>query len=67
MALSTCGKCGGRFFEVAENEPSGGNFKVMFIQCRSCGNVVGVTDFWNTAALLENLAKRLGVGDIFKS
>ena len=33
----------------------------MFIQCRSCGGVVGVTDYHNTASLLERLAKALSV------
>jgi len=61
MALSTCVKCGHHVFEVSEVEPNGSNFKLMFVQCSSCGGVVGVTDYYNTYATLEKLADRLGV------
>jgi hypothetical protein len=31
-----------------------------FVQCASCGAVVGVTDYFTTAYLLESLAKKMG-------
>lgn len=61
MAQSTCPKCGNSGFELVENTPKGAAFKFMFIQCSSCGCVVGVTDYHNTASLLERIAKALGV------
>jgi predicted nucleic-acid-binding Zn-ribbon protein len=61
MALSTCVKCGHHFFEVSEAEPNGSQFKLMFVQCASCGGVVGVTEYYNAGAMLEKLAKKLGV------
>jgi excinuclease UvrABC ATPase subunit len=61
MAYSKCIKCDSTFFEVREAEPRGSNFKMMFIQCASCGGVVGVADYFNTYAILEKLASKLGV------
>jgi predicted nucleic-acid-binding Zn-ribbon protein len=60
MATSTCVKCGGTSFEMKVNTPSGSSYKQSFIQCSKCGGVVGVTEFFNTAALIHELAKKLG-------
>lgn len=60
MALSTCLKCGSHAFEVKEAEPTHSLFKLMFVQCSSCGSVVGVTDYFNTASLLKKIATKLG-------
>jgi predicted nucleic-acid-binding Zn-ribbon protein len=60
MALSTCVKCGGSSFEISHVSPTGSNFKLMFIQCSSCGGVVGVMDFYNIGQSLHDLAKKLG-------
>jgi predicted nucleic-acid-binding Zn-ribbon protein len=65
MALtSTCVKCGNTSFEVKEVSPNGSNFKLIFVQCASCGGVVGVTEYFNIGAKIEALAKKLGLGDI---
>ncbi len=63
MALSTCVKCGGTVFEVQVKEQLvlGSNFKLTFIQCASCGGVVGVMDYWNIGERLTDLAAALGV------
>lgn len=55
MAQSSCPKCGGHSFELKENAPMGSNFKVNFIQCAAltCGTVLGVMEYHNTAALLQ--------------
>lgn len=45
---------------MKEVTPSGSAFKLMFIQCRSCGCVVGSHEYHNTASLLEKLASKLG-------
>lgn len=64
MAVSTCTKCGSYAFEMVENTPNGSEFKVMFIQCSSCGGVVGVTDYYNVGGMLETLATKLKVGTL---
>src|SRR5438309_6972481 len=33
MAISTCVKCDGHFFELKQAEPKGSSFKVYFVQC----------------------------------
>lgn len=59
MATSTCIKCGRSSFEMVENSPHGSNFKYMFVQCTSCGSVIGFTDYHNTGSQLEDLTKKL--------
>jgi predicted nucleic-acid-binding Zn-ribbon protein len=61
MAISTCVKCDGKRFEVKEASLTGSNFKYYFVQCASCGGVVGVTEFYNIGALLKKVASKLGV------
>ena len=65
MAMSRCPKCESSRFDMQEATPRGSRFKVMFIQCASCGTVVGVTDWYNTSNLLGKIAKRLGF-DLFR-
>ena len=38
----------------------GSNFSLTFIQCASCGGVVGVMDYYNIGQLLHDLANKLG-------
>lgn len=61
MAQSTCIKCGSTRFETKEVTPSDSNFILMFIQCSSCGGVVGVMDLFNIGNLIHELANNLGV------
>ena len=61
MVRSKCPKCDNTRFEVVEHSPSGSNFKLMFIQCASCGSVVGVTEYYNAGALLHKIMKKLGI------
>jgi ribosomal protein L37E len=61
MATSTCVKCGGTSFELAADKvPKGSQYKVHFVQCASCGGVVGVTDYYESSWLVQQLAKVLG-------
>lgn len=53
LNISSCGKCGGHSFKVVLQEPSGSRFKVNFVQCSSCNTPVGVLDYYNTGAQLE--------------
>jgi len=44
MAVSTCGKCGGERFELADAELPGGAARFMLVQCSDCGVAIGVFD-----------------------
>lgn len=54
MAYSKCGKCNGMYFETVEKEPTNSAYKVIFVQCSSCGTPVGVTGYYNEGQLLKN-------------
>lgn len=53
MALSTCSECKSTIFEVKENTPATSNYKLLFVQCASCGTVVGVMDYYNIGHMLH--------------
>ncbi len=59
MAFTKCIKCGGQYFEVAEHEPRGSNFKNIFVQCSSCGTPVGVMDYYNIGNLIKEQEGKL--------
>lgn len=53
--MTCCPKCENQSFEMVEAEPKNWRFKVMFVQCSSCGTVVGVMDFFNLSTLIHEL------------
>ena len=60
MAISKCPKCESTCFELkAADNISGSKVKINFIQCSLCGVVVGVTNYYNTASLLEKIANKM--------
>ena len=59
MAQSKCIKCNGITFEMVENTPLNSNFKLMFVQCQTCGTVVGVLPYENAAELVRKLTKKI--------
>jgi uncharacterized Zn finger protein len=59
MALSRCSKCGNESFEMVEVEPKNWRFKVMFVQCTSCGSVVGTMDHFNLSTLILELKEKI--------
>ena len=61
MAISKCTKCDNTNFEVKIVDPAESNFKFNFVQCTSCGGVVGVLDYWNIGELIHQLAEQLKV------
>ncbi len=62
MALSSkCPCCPSTSFESVIETPKNSNFKLQFVRCSSCRTVVGVLDYYNIGAMLEKLAKKLGV------
>lgn len=59
MATSTCAKCGHTSFEMVECGISGLRFKRDFLQCGSCGGVIGVIEADNLNARLDAIEERL--------
>lgn len=59
FSISTCAKCGGSSFKVVLQEPSGSNYKLNFVQCSSCNTPVGVLEYYNTSAQLEDQKKQI--------
>jgi hypothetical protein len=61
MAVSSCIRCGGTVFEVVDAEPKDSKFKLEFVQCASCGGVVGVMEDVNIGSYLRKLARELNI------
>ncbi|HEB36002.1 hypothetical protein LCGC14_1696520 [marine sediment metagenome] len=61
MANSICTKCDNNHFELKEVSPRDSEFILYFVQCTSCGGVIGVIDFYNIGELIHQLAKQLNV------
>jgi hypothetical protein len=61
MATSRCPKCASSSFELENFTPRNSEFKLSFVQCSSCGAVVGVLDYYNIGQLIHDLAKKLNV------
>ncbi len=63
MAISRCPKesCGNGTFEVKELKVQKSAFRLMAIQCASCGTVVSVTEYDNIGALISKIADKLGI------
>ena len=59
MAFSKCPKCDSTYFEVETKQPSKSNYKLMFVQCSSCGCVVGTMDYWNIGTKIIELEKKI--------
>jgi hypothetical protein len=57
--MSTCAKCGGSSFRIATNEPRGSRYKLNFVECGGCGSPVGVIDYFNTGAQLEEQKQQI--------
>lgn len=51
MASSSCPKCTSTSFEVREGEPRNSHYKLMFVQCSSCGTVVGTMPYYDAGVL----------------
>lgn len=60
MAYSPkCVACGNTTFELKEVSPSGSRYKLLFVQCTSCGVPVGVLDYFNIGAKIEGLEAKI--------
>lgn len=59
MAFSKCSSCNSTFFEVKSAEPKGSSYKQVFVQCSSCGCVVGVMPYYDAGVLAKDNQKEL--------
>jgi predicted nucleic-acid-binding Zn-ribbon protein len=60
MAITTCPKCPSTTFEMKEGRVNGSKYRLFFIQCSRCGAAIGVQEFFNSGALLQKIAAKLG-------
>lgn len=54
MPYSTCPKCTSTSFEVKEAEPRNSSYKLIFVQCSSCGAVVGALPYYDAGVLAKD-------------
>lgn len=62
MAATTCGQCKGSTFELVTQRPTNSQFPINFVQCASCGSVVGVLEEHNAGEVaykLEGILKKI--------
>ena len=60
MATSTCVRCEGRVFDLAEVKPMDSTCTYFFWQCVHCGSVVSVLNVWHTQTLVDEIRAKLG-------
>jgi hypothetical protein len=53
MAQSMCVACRGTIFEVRAATPQLTNVRLFFVQCASCGGVVGATEYEHIGSMLS--------------
>lgn len=56
---SKCSACNGTSFEMVETNVARCRFRLHFVQCASCGTAVGVMEYNNLGAMIEQLEKRI--------
>lgn len=59
MAIARCVKCNGTSFGTQEISPTGSNFKMIAIACNSCGGAIGVMDYFNIGAKINELEQMI--------
>lgn len=59
MASSKCLGCGSSRFEVKQAEPAQSAYKLMFVQCSSCGGVVSSVPYYDAGVLAKDNQKAL--------
>jgi phage FluMu protein Com len=58
---SKCPSCKSSSFEMVEETPTGSAFIQMFVRCSDCKTVIGLTEYQNIGALINKLAKKMGL------
>ena len=51
MALSSCPRCSSGSFEIVEANVADATYRMLFIQCSSCGCVVGTQTYFDPGFL----------------
>lgn len=59
MATSACSQCKGSTFELVSQRPANTLLSFSFVQCASCGTVVGVLEEFNISEAIYNLGSIL--------
>lgn len=59
MAFSKCGSCNSTFFEVKQAEPKDSSYKLVFVQCSSCGAVIGAMPYYDAGILAKDNQNKL--------
>ena len=58
MPYSKCIRCENKSFEVKGSSPANANYKIMFVQCRKCGCVIGTMDYLNIGTVVKSLERK---------
>lgn len=61
MATTTCPKCPSTRFEAKETKVDASNYRIIFIQCASCGAAISTTSAIHTNSLIRQLAAKLKI------
>ena len=61
MADSKCASCGNTSFELKEAKIEHCKFRFNFIQCASCGAVIGLIDYNHVPTLLNQIIAKLAI------
>jgi len=59
MATTKCARCDSTSFEAKVFEPRGSNYKLVSVQCASCGAAIGVMEYMNSTTQIQKLEKQL--------
>jgi hypothetical protein len=59
FGITKCGKCDSTQFKVKEIEPIDSAYKLIAVQCNSCGTPFGVTDYYSAGTLIKNQEKQM--------
>ena len=57
---SECLRYSSQRFEAVEAKIEGARHRYMFVQCASCGGVVGILNYQNVPSMINQLAQKLG-------
>ncbi len=55
-----CPKCQAVAFELAEDTPTGSNWKMYYLRCASCKTFLHATPFLHTNKILDNILTEIG-------
>jgi transcription elongation factor Elf1 len=59
MAHPSCPRCYCGAFELTEAKVKGAKYKLYFVQCGTCGAVVGTEPYLSVVSLVERLEKKV--------